>query len=215
MNLASRPDRWKLMNERWNKYFDLVQVNGIVLENDEREQYIRASDGLGQTHMKLIREAIERGDKTLLILEDDAIPEPNWFERWTELKSYLDSHLDDWEVFNGCAHQLKKCYDVIKLPQSAIIDGGICCASHFIYLNLKSAERFLVWETRKADIDVFYCCTGLILFTCYPILAKQADGHSDITNLERDWDETYISNEIHFKKHLGNIYIEYNIAKKY
>jgi len=215
MNLDSRPDRWRLMNEHWSDRLDLIRVSGIVLDrtNDSRPSCVIASDGLGQTHMILIREAVERGDKTLLILEDDAVPEPNWFERWTEIKTYLDDHLDDWEVFNGGAHQLKKCFGVVKLDRSALLDSVNCCASHFIYLNLKFADRFLNWEKNKIDIDMYYCGSGLTMYASYPILAKQADGHSDIMNEERDWEKTYVSNEIHFKRHLGDLYFEYNMKR--
>jgi hypothetical protein len=213
INLDKRTDRWRSMNENWSDHFDLIRVSGIVLDNDERPQHIRAADGLGQTNMMLIREAVERGDKTLLIMEDDAFPEPNWFNHWKEIKEYLDNHLDDWEVFNGGAHQLKKCFDIIKLDRSALLNSDRCCASHFIYLNLRSANKFLNWENNKCDWDMWLCCTGFDLYCSYPILAKQADGHSDIINEERDWDKTYISNEIHFKRHLGDLYFHYNMKR--
>lgn len=161
--------------------------------------------------MKLLREAVERGDKTILIMEDDAVPEPGWYERWSEIKKYLDEHLDDWDVFNGGAHQLKDCYNVVELNKSALLDSSRCCASHFMYLNLSALKRFLNWENHKMDIDMFYCCTGFQMFCSYPILAKQADGHSDIIEGKRDWDVTYMSNESHFRRHLGALYYKYNV----
>ena len=211
INLDKRPDRWRKMNEEWSVWLDLERVSGIVIPDGVTPHSHTAAEGLGLTHMKLLQEASERGEKTILILEDDAVPEPQWYERWVEIKKYLDSHLDDWDVFNGGAHQLKDCFNVIELDKSALLDSNRCCAGHFLYLNLQRVQYFLNWKTRPMDIDMWYCCTGFQLFCSYPILAKQADGHSDIINGERDWDFTYMSNEAHFRRHLGDKYYKYNV----
>ncbi len=211
MNLDKRPDRWRKMCEQWSEWLDLERVSGIIVEDDTRPHSHTSSEGLGLTHMKLLREAAERGDKTLLILEDDAIPEPGWYGRWCEIKKYLDENLDVWDVFNGGAHQLKDCFNVVELDKSALLDSNRCCASHFIYLNMKAVKKFLEWEQHKRDIDLWYFWTDFKMFCAYPILSKQADGHSDITHLERDWEETYMSNEAHFRRHLGVLYYKYNM----
>jgi hypothetical protein len=199
------------MCELWSQYLSLERVSGIILPPDDRPHQHRSSDGLGQTHMKLLQEAVARGDKTILIMEDDAVPQPGWNKRWLEQKQWLDSHLDDWEVYNGGAHQLKNCYDVVKLNNSVLLDSHNCAASHFIYLNLKAIDKFLNWNNMKGDIDTFYCYMGFKLYCSYPILAKQADDYSNIINEERKWENTYISNEMHFKRHLGDLYFEYSV----
>ena len=210
INLPHRTDRWEAMVEKWSPYFNLIKVSGIMLPPDEREHSRHASEGLGLTHQQLLQESQVKGLKTILILEDDAVPEPNWFDRWREIKEYLDTHLDEWEVFNGGSHFLKKYYDVKQLPKSCLIKGQRCCATHFIYLNMSANYKFLKWEEQKQDIDLFYCDTDFKLYCSYPLLSKQADGKSDIVNSERSWNITYLLNEAEFKRNLGDVYLHYS-----
>lgn len=213
MNLDYRTDRWRKMCELWSNELLLERVSGIVLPPDGREFRYVASDGLGQTHMKLYREAVARGDKTLLILEDDAVPEPGWHKRWLEHKEWLDNNLDKWDIYNGGAHQLKKCYGVQEFTDSVMLDSQRCSASHFIYINCEAIPRLLNWENHKMDIDVWFGSTGFKLYCSYPILAKQADGYSNIMSLTRNWDIEYMSNESHFRRHLGNLYYKYAVKQ--
>lgn len=211
IHLEHRTDRWEQMVKNWSNYFNLIKVKGIVI-HDERPKVKTAPEGLGLTHMKLLQEAKANGLQTILILEDDAVPEPNWFERWVEIKEYLDTHLDEWEVFNGGVHFLRHYFAVKELNQSCLIDGRVGCASHFIYLNLNAIDKFLRWEDEKQDIDIFYC--NHKLYCSYPILSKQADGQSDIVEKERKWFLTYMQNEMDFKYHLDGLYLKYSPYKK-
>lgn len=208
INLAHRTDRWEAMKQKWSEYFDLVQVNGIILPPDDRPHVRVASEGLGYTHMKLLTDAKQRGEKTILILEDDAVPEPQWFERWTEIKEYLDSHLSEWDVFNGGVHFLRHYHGVKELKHSCLIDGRLGCAAHFMYLNLDAYFKFMTWPEDKTDIDMFYC-NNFRLYCAYPILSKQADGQSDIVSSERHWFITYLQNEAEFRHKLGDVYFKY------
>ena len=211
INLDHRPDRWRKMCELWSDELLLERVSGILLPEDGRIQHHRAADGLGQTHMKLYREAVARGDKTLLIMEDDAVPQPGWHKRWLEHKEWLDNNLDKWDIYNGGVHQLKKCYGVKEFTDSVMLDSYLGCASHFIYINCEAIERLLGWEIHKMDIDMWFCSTGFKLYCCYPILAKQANGQSNIINEIRNFDLEYMRNECHFRKHLGKLYYKYAI----
>ena len=209
INLASRPDRWEQMKRKWSSHFNLVRVDAIPTDpNDERTKVEKATEALGWTHMKLLQDAVRNGLKTILILEDDAVPEDKWFERWTEIKAYLDSHLDEWETFNGGAHFLRDYYGVKKLDKSLLIDGKYACAAHFMYLNLASFDKFWAWPNDPVDIDQFYC-NRFKLYCAFPILSKQADGQSDIVEEVRVWDETYTMNEMYFKRNLQDLYLEY------
>jgi len=209
INLAVRPDRWEQMKRKWSKYFNLIRVDAIPTDpNDTRTKVVKSTEALGLTHMKLLKDAQSQGLKTILVLEDDAIPEDDWFDKWKEIKSFLDSNLNDWDVFNGGTHLLRDYYGIKKLNKSVLVDGRFACASHFMYLNLESIDKFLTWHNNPVDIDQFYC-NNFKLYCSYPILAKQADGQSDIVDEVRKWDETYIFNELYFKKNLGDLYLEY------
>ena len=210
INLKHRTDRWEQMVKNWSAYFNLIQVNGTILPLDDRPKDRRASEGLGRTHMELLTEAKAKGLKTILIMEDDALPEPKWFERWLEIKEYLDTHLDEWEVFNGAVHFLRDYIDVVELKQSCLIDGRVGCAGHFLYLNLDAYDKFMKWTDEKVDIDMFYCNYHK-LYCSYPILSKQADGMGDIVENEREWDDTYFQNELYFRRKLRGLYLKYAI----
>ena len=211
MHLKHRTDRWEQMLENWSPHFNLIPVSGVVLPDDGRPKDRRASEGLGLSHMELLKDAKARGLETILIMEDDAVPEPKWFERWTEIKAYLDSHLDRWEVFNGGVHFLRDYLYIKELKKSCLIDGQIACASHFIYLNLRAFDKFMRWTEKKIDIDMFYC-NNHTLYCSYPILAKQSDGVSDITQNNRAWEKTYLQNEFEFRHKLGGLYLKYQYA---
>jgi hypothetical protein len=137
INLEHRTDRWLKMLKRWPE-LELHRYNGIMLPKDGRPHDRIASDGLGQTHMKLLQEASARGEQTVLIMEDDAVPVDGWYEKWIEQKEWLDTHLDQWEVCNGGSFGLLVCDDVIKLNKSMLVRGSRCCAGHFLYLNLNA-----------------------------------------------------------------------------
>ena len=209
INLATRPDRWEQMKRKWSKYFNLIRVDAIPTDPDDtRTKTAKATEALGWTHMKLLMDVKRQGLKTILILEDDAIPENNWFDKWTEIKSFLDSNLNDWDVFNGGAHFLRDYYAFKKLTRTLLIDGRFACASHFMYLNLNAFDKFWMWPNTPVDVDQFYC-NNFKMYCSYPILAKQADGPSDIVEEVRQWDETYVMNELFFKRNLGDLYFEY------
>lgn len=213
INLASRPERWEQMKRKWSKYLNLIRVDAIPTDpEDDRPKVVKSSEALGWTHMKLLKEARGQGLKTILILEDDAVPEDDWFEKWTEIKSFLDSNLKQWDVFNGGAHFLRDYYGLEKLNKSLLVDGRFACASHFMYLNLDCFDKFWTWPNEKQNVDMFYC-NNFRLYCSYPILAKQADGQSDIVDQIRKWDDTYIMNELYFKKNLGDLYIQYKPIK--
>jgi hypothetical protein len=212
-NLPHRTERWELMVKNWSNHLNLIKVeNMVMVEDDGRPKVKRASEGLGYTHMNLLKEAKAKGMKTILLLEDDAIPEPNWFERWVEIKEYLDTHLDEWDVFNGAVHFLRYFHGTKELEKSCLINGSVGCASHFIYLNLDAFDKFMKWEIEKADIDTFYCNRNK-LYCSYPILSKQADGESDIVDEPRWWMLTYLRIEAEFKYFLGDLYLKYQQIK--
>lgn len=212
INLDSRPDRWARMKEAWSPFLNLVRVSAEPALEDDRPRHRRTSEALGWTHMSLIADAQRRGLKTILVLEDDAVPEPGFFHRWTELKQKLDSDLDSWEVFNGGAHFLRDYFGFQRMDHSVLIQGQIACAGHFLYLNLSATSRFLEWPKTKEDIDMFFC-NRFKLSVAYPILAKQANGASDIIGETRDWTDTYIQNELAFKRNLGDLWYEFKSTR--
>ena len=159
-----------------------------MIEDESLTRVIRGYYGVAYTHIQLIKDAKARGDKTLLILEDDCVmmDKTSW-GRWLRLKEWCDNHVELWEVFNPGAIMYTRVDDVIRFDEMylcKIWGGG---ASHFIYFNVDSAyQKVLDWEIEKIDIDVYYT-TKLNCWVSYPTLAMQRDGQSDIQGHNRSW----------------------------
>jgi len=181
MNLIHRVDRWDKMKSNFGN-LNLIRVDGEV--GTDLKSKVKA---LGLSHMRLIKECVEKGMKTLLILEDDCIPEPGWYNRWISIKEYLDNNLDKWEVFNGCVHNLWEKEYVMSIGDTALLTGSSGGASHWVYLNLNAYEKFMTWVDE--DIDLFYNNGKKFKLLCsYPFIALQDNGFSNIGNGERNWD---------------------------
>jgi len=222
INMKHRTDRWDNMVKNWSPYFKLNRVDGIKINDDKLTHAQRATLGLSQTHKLLVEDAVKRGLKTILILEDDAVPEAWFYERWVEMKNYLDTHLDEWEVFNGGVHKLQEFYNFVDLKNGCLIDGKHGGASHFIYLNLSNGtEKLTNWNTEwnlpqiykydNTEIDMYYN-SQFKLYCAFPLLAKQANDVSDIVNCDRSWDNLYLMNEMSLRVALGDRYLKYKFT---
>ena len=222
INLAHRTDRWQKMVTNWSPYFKLHRVEGLKITDESKTHAQRATLGLSLTHKLLIEDAVKRGLQTILILEDDAVPEPWFLQRWIEMKAYLDTHLDEWEVFNGGIHNVQEMYNTIDLKNGCLIDGKHGGASHFIYLNLTcNTEKLTNWDTNWNERQIYKCDNTEIdlyynsqfkLFCAFPILSKQANDVSDIIDKERSWDNFYLLNEMNLRAKLGDRYLKYKYS---
>jgi hypothetical protein len=223
INLSHRTDRWEKMVKNWSPYFKLNRVEGLKITDEKLSHAQRATLGLSLTHKLLIEDAVKRGLKTILILEDDAVPEAWFYSRWVEMKTYMDTHLDQWEIFNGGIHKLQELYNVVDLKHGCLMDGKHGGASHFIYLNLSNGtDKLTNWESNwntdqiyqyeKTEIDMYYN-SQFKLFCAFPLLAKQANDVSDITNGDRSWDNLYMMNELSLRALLDERYLKYKSVK--
>jgi hypothetical protein len=190
LNLKHRTDRWEQLQKDFiNVPLILERVDGVILDDDNLTQRQKGYLGVAYTHIKLVNEAKARGDKTILILEDDCVLEPNGWENWIKIKNYLDNHLDDWEVFNGGIVSPGDIHNVIKLNDIFLVkeNGGGGC--HFFYINIdKAYQKIMDWVITKQDIDLYYSY-NFNYWISYPLLAIQRNGYSDIDSSVRDWSQ--------------------------
>jgi hypothetical protein len=223
INMKHRTDRWDKMVAKWSPYFKLNRVDGLKITDENLTHAQRATLGLCLTHKLLIEDAIKRGLKTILVLEDDAVPEPCFYARWEEMKTYLDTHLDEWEVFNGGVLNLQHVYDCVDLKHGCLMNGKHGGQSHFIYLNLTNgSEKLTAWDgtwnepqeyiSDNTEIDLYYN-SQFKLFCAFPMLAKQANDVSDIIDKERSWDNFYLLSEMNLRTKLGDRYLKYRWIK--
>jgi len=186
LNLPHRSDRWNDLKKEFDGKCELIKADCVILDIEDKVK--RGYHGVAYTHIQLIKDAKERGDKTLLILEDDcAMVDNTSWGKWLRLKQWCDSNMEHWEIFNPGAILYSRVDDVIRFDEMflcKIWSGG---GSHFIYFNVdKVYQKILDWEIEKIDIDLYYT-TRFNCWTSYPTLAMQREGHSDIQGFHRSW----------------------------
>ena len=203
INLIHRTDRMENIIKRFPE-LNIIRVDGIQLPADGtiRPNVI----GLGMTHMKLLKECYAKGMKTVLIFEDDCLPQEGWYENWVKIKTYLDNNLDKWEVFNGGVFGMKDMEYLYKIDDTNILTGDIGGATHFLYLNLNAFEKFMTWKDEEIDIN-FYNTKKFKFICCFPFLAVQDDGYSDIIKEKRNWSDGYLKFKMRYSIFLNNHYL--------
>lgn len=203
INLDHRTDRWEQMNKDFaNSSFQLTRFPAVMITDPEIPRKDRGYIGLARTHIQIIKMCKEKGLKTVLILEDDCKPEPNWEQNWYKAKDYLDNNLDKWEVFNGAACCMKSCKNVVVLNKMYLLNTVGGWFSHWIYLNVdKAYEKLLAWDDLKKELDLYYTF-HFNHYTCYPILAEQYSGISDIGLIEKKWSDYFIMARMDMKNNL-------------
>ena len=205
INLDERTDRWEQINKDFaNSSFRLTRYPGILITDPEISRKDRGYIGVARTHIEIVKMCKAKGQKTVLILEDDCKPEPNWEKNWYKIRDYLDSNLNKWEVFNGAVCGIEKMNRVVVLEQNNIYllntVGGCFC--HWLYLNVDAAyDKLLAWEDNKKEIDLYYTY-HFNHYTAYPLLAEQHSGYSNIGEREKDWSVNFMLARLDIRKNL-------------
>lgn len=209
LNQLYRTDRKKSMIEDFKDApFTLEFTEGIQYYNPFQTRIHNKYESVALTHLELLKKAHKENQKTLLLLEDDCVPTEDYIKRWTEIKTYLDAHLEDWETFNGGQLGITDVKKVIKLNKDNLIlqaYGG--SNSHWMYFNVdavlpKLQESF--GQNHRLEIDIFYPlkCRN---YACFPFLGEQAPGFSDISNIDRDWSVLYSETKRQMKRQLREL----------
>ena len=194
INMDSRPDRMEKIRQQALKLnsIDIVRFSAIV----GTPGWIHC----GKSHQEIVRQAKERGDPAVLVVEDDVdIQQPELFDhRWTQLSSWLLAHPTDWDIFNGgptiCGIKPRRILD----RENRIIELTHGLTTHFIYYPAWSYDRILAWNPRPTDdvrCHAIDCHINLTCrqITCTPFLAYQSPDFSDI--MMKMTDETHVFKE--------------------
>jgi hypothetical protein len=202
-----------------NSSFRLTRYPGVLITDPEISRKDRGYIGVARTHIEIVKMCKAKGQKTVLILEDDCKPEPNWEKNWYKIRDYLDSNLDKWEVFNGAICGIEKMNRVVVLDDIYLLNTVGGCFSHWLYLNVDAAyDKLLAWEdvpaklalpnqssalieNNKKEIDLYYTY-NFNHYTTYPLLAEQYSGYSDIGEREKDWSVNFMMARLDIRKNL-------------
>jgi hypothetical protein len=213
LNLKHRTDRWeKIQNDFINAPFKLERVDGVMMTNPFQQPIQDQFEAVGRTHYELLKRAKRRGEKTILVLEDDCQPEKEYVANWTKMKDWLDSHLDEWDVFNGGPLGFTNITNHLLLDECVLFSTDKTgCASHWVYFNVeKMIPKLADWNRRACagvgiDIDGYYFlhCNTL---SAFPTLGIQAEGWSDIAQMNRDhWAGRFFAAKLAILKYLQGV----------
>jgi len=189
INLAERTDRWETFKKNWKDTgLEFERVDAIKMENVYHAVFLK--------HRQLLEEAKNRGDKHLLVMEDDAVPCDDFSKRFKHICQLLDNN-ENWEVMNGGMLSIRDCVRrILKIEDEGIstfllgVDRG--CMAHFLYFKVDAAlEKIQDWEAEdKPEFDSWYS-SKLDCLASIPFLAIQSDGYSDAEKGERTWEERF------------------------
>jgi hypothetical protein len=195
INLAERTDRWEAFQTAWAKTELKVDRTDAIKDDDVYKAVFTK-------HRELIEEAHTKGEKYLLIMEDDAIPCANFDVRWKQVRDVLHS-FDNWEIFNGgClaihhgVKQVLKVEDKNTFFKTLLLTPTRGCMAQFLYFNVaKARERMKTWEDDKCPYFDSWYCEKFNVLACVPFLAIQSDGFSNATGKDREWENRFSAEE--------------------
>lgn len=196
INLLERTDRW----ESFQKVWDTTRLAYHRTDAFKEEDVYKA---VFLKHRFLIEEAHLRGDKYLLVLEDDAVPSPDFDARWSNIKSALHS-FEAWDVFNGGCLAIHDKIDRIFCVKdnetgltTALLDVSRGCMAQFLYFNVANMlPKMRLWEEKGCPhFDSWYCGEDFKTLACIPYLATQSDGYSNAQSGHREWEERFKAEE--------------------
>ena len=174
INLEKRTDRLtEIQNLFKEAPFKLVRFNAVQVDPPQQ--------GCARSFVNLVRMAKAKGLRTVLIFEDDNVPEPNCYENWNIIKHYLDTNMDKWEIFNGGLHGLSAIQNLVPLQNNiSLIKSSGGYLTNWIYINSSAYDKILQWEASgKPLIDIWFM-NSFNTWCCYPLLGVQKNGYSDI-----------------------------------
>lgn len=210
INLLERTDRWEQFQKVWDTTRLAYNRTDAFKANDEEGVY----KAVFLKHRFLVEEAHLRGDKYLLIMEDDAVPCADFDARWSNIKSALHS-FEAWDVFNGgCLAIHDKIDRVFCLTdnetglKTVLLDVGRGCMAQFLYFHVENMyTKMKLWEEKSCPaFDSWYCEKDFRTLACVPFLATQSDGFSNAQSGEREWEDRFKAEEAGLKYSLREFF---------
>jgi GR25 family glycosyltransferase involved in LPS biosynthesis len=212
INLADRTDRWETFCKAWkDSGLEIVREDAFKMDDAYHAVFLK--------HREILERAKARGEEHCLIMEDDAIPRPDFLKRFNHIRSYLDDR-NDWDVFNGGMLSIRDCvHKIVRIEHeelvTIVVDVARGCMAHFVYFKVNRAlKRMNDWEKEgKPEFDGWYahylkCCASI------PYLSVQTDGVSDVANEYRSWEERFEAEEVGMKYALKDFIAPQNQISK-
>ena len=191
INLDTRQDRMEKIMNHFNGKLNLKRFNAIK----DKEGW----KGCGMSHVAIVQKAKDEGLPTVLVIEDDCEPTEH-FDKWPEIKKWLDTHKDQWDLFVGGNsyyawnnNQSKTVKPICKLNTISLYKTK-SQAAHFCYWNSSAYDAFLEYPVIEA-VDLWPNRQNLKIVTSTPFIAVQAKNFSNINNKEEDYSGYFDTSE--------------------
>lgn len=210
INLDSRVDRLNKTLEEFKNINSLkIQRHQAVVANPDWKTNTMNAGLVACTisHLNILKDNVNNNENILILEDDVKLTDKNNFDtNWTNIKIWLDSNDDKWDIFLGGAVNIKnKNIKKILCNKNKIIHVSHAYTAHFIYYNHKYIKTLLNnINPYIHGIDWWkITCPNIRITTCYPFLAHQYSDFSDIRNDEcYDWTIKFIETEKIIKKTL-------------
>lgn len=185
VNLNRRPDRW----DEVQKEFERVGLSGIeryeaidgaTYDWSNVKSHLLAGElGLIETHINIIKEAIDKKYESILIFEDDVY----FIDEFSKINEYMEALPSDWDIlYLGGNHVYGRPPEHVN---DKILRLNKTYTTHAIAIKSTLFETILAMtEKRGKQIDVYYADLHGV-YNAYgfsPNLALQRTDFSDIQN---------------------------------
>ena len=185
------------LDTRIDRLAEFNYVNKFNMLRPERFNAVKAKPGYigcALSHLSCIKQAKERGDDMVIVIEDDCMfTVENWEERLLQVLAWLEEHKDEWEVFNSIpiGTNVDRVDKVLERDLGIVRTCGGLNTQFIIYnsscydrlLNMipvyleprlgRGAEMFLAWDELLSRN-----CT---MVSCIPLLTNAFSYDSDLT----------------------------------
>ena len=182
INLDESVDRMKQLMKDFSDVFTIYSTSAVKMTPGQQ--------GCALSFVRIVKMAKEKNLPTVLIFEDDNKPEPNFYKNWIIIKKYLDSHMDEWEIFNGGMRNIMGIQKMIELESGVKLIkpiGGY--STNWIYINNSVYDKILGWELLGKPLVDLWFSSSFNIWCPYPILGLQYSGKSEIEGGYRDFNE--------------------------
>lgn len=172
INLSSRPDRRAIAQKVFDEYH--IPVKMMIVEKHPTS----GQQGCFESHLRIIREALEKKYQRILIFEDDIVTTPYLTRgKLREVVRFMKTN-QQWDLFYlGPMHDIRH-YSAKWINHS--IYQLRSCGTHAYCLSKRMIEKMAKLEYTGVAIDDVYKYGDYKRYAIYPSLFNQGSQKSDI-----------------------------------
>ncbi len=190
VNLKEREDRLKHIQSNLSGLLEIERIDAVKAQP--------GWVGCFKSHQRCLRIAKKENRNTCLVIEDDCelFRRDSFIKEWNEVKNWLDSNMDKWDVYlGGCTNLRKEHIHEYLNKELGILRLEFSTTTHFTYYNKSIFSKIIDYNVNPKkytplDLVIPEVAKGRIV-TKVPYLAKQKADYSDIEGRVVDYDQMF------------------------